>query len=281
MIRVPDVLASHSEDAEALYTALHQATSTHLNMADVSFIRPHGVIALVCAARARYAEHGERTVLCNLQHRVHQYLERVDLFRAMGDFITTESTLHDTFDRTQEKPTLLELTPISSAGDLLTAIAQAERIFSYWLQVRNLRGLLGVVSELCSNIYQHSGDPHGAVMIQTHRAVTKGAARVRVAIGDTRLGVRGSLENRHGTLGETPLDYLMIAMGGRTSRETGRGGLGLRIVEQTVGAGGGYMWLRSENAAVLTGGPGTVQTRDHLAYVPGTQVAVEFHAPLD
>ncbi|MEO1442370.1 MAG: hypothetical protein AAFV33_18360, partial [Chloroflexota bacterium] len=188
MIRIPDVLGSHSQDAEALHTTLADAPGTHMDMADVSFIRPHGVIALVCAARSRYATHGERTVLCNLQHRVHQYLERVDLFRAMGDFITTESTLRDTFDRTQEKPTLLEVTPISSAGDLLTAIAQAERIFSYWLQVRNLRGLLGVVSELCSNIYQHSGDPHGAVMIPTHRAVSTGAARVRVAIGDTGIG---------------------------------------------------------------------------------------------
>ena len=280
MISVPNILGDHSKNAEGLYNALENSHAHALDMSQVSFIRPYGVIALICAARCHYAEHSTPFILHNLQKRVHQYLERVDLFKVMPHIITPETALKDTFDRTQETPNLLELTPISGANDVLTAITQAERIFSYWLQVSNLRGLLGVVSELCSNVYQHSGDTSGTMMIQTHRAVSKGKARVRVAIGDIGMGVRGSLEARHGKLGESPLDYLHIAMGGRTSRESGRGGLGLRIVEQTVGAGGGYMWLRSETAAILTDGAGNIETHNNLAYIPGTQLAVEFHAPL-
>lgn len=280
MILVPNVLGDHSADAEAFYAAVMGAGDGALDMHTVDFIRPYGVIALLCAARAYHRAHGAPLVLHNLRGRVHPYLERVDLFRVAGDVLQADGAPSETWNREQPTPNLLELTPVSGADDVLTVITQAERIFAYWLHVRNLRSLLGVLSELCSNVYQHSGDSRGVVMIQTHKAVTKGQVRVRVAIGDMGVGVRGSLEGRFGAFGAEPLDYLLAAMGGKTSRHTGRGGLGLRIVEQTVGEGGGYMWLRSETAAILTDGAGALETRRGLPYVAGTQLGVDFHAPL-
>ncbi len=280
MIRVPNALGDKGEDAEAFYAAALRSRSGTLDLSDVTFIRPYGIVALVCAARMHTAQTDEPLRLCHLQSRVHQYLERIDLFRVAGDYLRADAPLSETWDRSQPKPKMLELTPISGEQDVFHVIVQAERIFRYWLHKRNLGNLLGVLSELCSNVYQHSRDPYGMVMIQTHEAVQKEQVRVRVAIADMGIGVRGSLEARFGILGTAPLDYLRAAMGGKTARHTGRGGLGLRIVEQTVGAGGGYMWLRSETAALLTDGAGTVRTWKNLPHVPGTQVAVDFHAPL-
>lgn len=280
MIVVPNALGDHGEDAEAFYAAALQSQQGTLDMSQVTFIRPYGLVALVCAARHYHQKTGKRLLLSQLQQRVHQYLERVDLFKVAGAYLQAEHDLNERWDRTQPKPKLLEITPISCQMDVFTVIAQAERIFRYWLHRRNLGNLLGVLSELCSNIYQHSGDPNGIVTIQTHEAVKKGQVRVRVAISDMGVGVRGSLEKRFGVLGDDPVDYLRFALAGNTSRETGRGGLGLRIVEQTVGAGGGHMWLRSETAALLTDGVGAVRTWHNLTNIPGTQVAVDFHAPL-
>ncbi|MEO0564653.1 MAG: ATP-binding protein, partial [Chloroflexota bacterium] len=251
-----------------------------IDMLHVTFIRPYAVIALVTTARQHHTRTGQPLTLTNTPLRVHQYLERVDLFRHLGDIIRTETTLTELFDRDQPNPKLLELTPITGTNDMLRVITAAERIFAFWLHVRNLRRLMSVLSEICANAYQHSGSSTGVVMIQTHEATSKDQVRVRVAIGDVGIGVRGSLSARFGEIEPNTLGYLQQAMNGRTSRHTGRGGLGLRVVQQTVGEGGGYLWLRSEDAAVLSDGVGANTGYEDLAMVPGTQLSVDFHAPL-
>lgn len=278
---VPNVLGDHVLQAEAFYRATQLPHDGVFDMSEVSFVRPYGVIALVSAARTYFSHTRKPLHLIRLQLQVHQYLERVDMFKVAGEYVSVDNPLQDYFDREQSTPNLLELTEVRNAAGVITVIAQAERIFSYWLQVPNLRGLLSVLSELCGNVYQHSGDRHGMVLIQTHKARSRGKVRVRVAIGDLGMGVRGSLRNHFGELGGEPLDYLYEAMRGRTSRHTQRGGLGLRLVERTVGDVGGYMWLRSETAAILTTGEGAADGHAGLAYMSGTQVAVDFHAPLD
>lgn len=205
----------------------------------------------------------------------------MDLFQHLDASLRTEHPLTAFFDRQQPNPKLLELTPVRSTADMLTVITQAERIFSYWLQVRNLRRLMSVLSEICANVYQHSASDTGLVMIQTHEARSRDEVRVRVAVGDLGIGVRASLEGRHGVLAPDTAGYLLEAMNGRTARDTGRGGLGLRVVQQTVGDGGGYLWVRSGDAAVLSEGLAANTPYTNLVRVPGTQVAVDFHAPLN
>jgi hypothetical protein len=279
-IQVPaDALGDHVLAVEAFYNALVETHDGIIDMREVTFIRPYAVIALLNAAHYHHNRTGTPLRLQHMAERVHQYLERVDLFKIGGDLITTDATLTTHFDRTQPNPKLLELTRVSGTEDVFSVITRAERIFSYWLNVRNLRGLMSVLSEVCANAYQHS-DSSGIVMIQTHEAKTRGQVRIRMAIGDTGIGVRASLERRFGSLSDDTLGYLTEAMNGRTSRHSGRGGLGLRVVQQTVGEGGGYMWIRSGDAAILSEGLGQAEGHRGLAHVPGTQVAVDFHAPL-
>ena len=157
---------------------------------------------------------------------------------------------------------------------------RAEAIFSRWLQLPNLTSLLNIISELCSNIYQHSGDPRGFVMIQRYQHYSLNQVEVILAAGDLGMGIRGSLAAKHPELGNAPLDYIQVAMAGSSSRESGRGGLGLRVVEETVGKEGGYVWLRSETAAIRSYGPNRHYPFTDLAAMPGTQVVVKFDAPL-
>lgn len=277
-VLIPNVLGDHAVDVEDFYRLTVDADT--LDMGAVRFIRPYGVTALIAVARAYHAKHDQPLMLVNVPLRVHQYLERVDLFRLMGQYIQTDSTLTEYFDRTQSAPKLLELTRIRHTVDMLTVIAQVERIFAYWLQVSNLHSLIHVLSELCANIYQHSADDEGMVIVQTHEAVSKNAVRVRVAIGDAGVGVRANLRACCGDLGDEPLPYLQQALDGITSRHSGRGGLGLRTVQRVVQETGGYFWLRSETAAVLVNDDGQRQVWHGLPYVAGTQAAVELHAPL-
>lgn len=278
-VAAPNALGDHAATVEDFYRAVAD-TNEPLDMSAIRFVRPYGVIALVNVARAHQAQTGEPLTLTRVPSRVHQYLERVDLFRVMGDLVRVDTPLTERFDRVQVAPKLLELSPVRDTADMLAVITRAEAIFAYWLPRAHLNGLMHILSELCANIYQHSNDPRGVVLVQTHEAVSKGAVRVRVALADAGVGVRANLRACCGEQGEAPLPYLLQALTGVTSRDSGRGGLGLRTVQRVVRESDGYIWLRSETAAVHIDAAGNRHTYDGLPYVRGTQLAVELHAPL-
>lgn len=189
-------------------------------------------------------------------------------------------SLSEEWHRNPETPNLLELTIITGPKDVERVVTRAKRIFNHWLTTPHLDSLLTVLSELCANIYQHSGDSQGCVLMQKYDFRSQGKRTVCLAVGDLGCGIRGSMVSRHGEIGAEPLDYLYEAMQGRTSRPSGRGGLGLRTVEQIASASGGYLWLRSETAAIFSQGANLRQPEQNLPNLAGTQVAVGLDAPL-
>jgi anti-sigma regulatory factor (Ser/Thr protein kinase) len=283
VISVPNALGSSVEDIETFYAhveAVRLVDQYTLDMRKVEFVKPYGIIAIISAARRLSELSGRPIWLNNLDGQVHRYLERMDIFDFGQDWLQPLSSPGEEWARSRQTPNLLELTVVTGPEDVTAVTSRAERIFSRWLRIPDLRNLLNVLSELCANVYQHSGDPNGCVLIQKYEVVSRNEALVCLAVGDLGCGIRGSLITRHGEIGHEPLDYIREAMRGRTARSTGRGGIGLRLVEQIVGSEGGYLWLRSETAAVLSRGPGKMRGHRSLIDIPGTQVAVELHAPL-
>jgi hypothetical protein len=252
-----------------------------LDFSATNFIKPAGIIALMLISQYVAQTSGQPIQITNLETDLLAYLERVNFFKVAKQWVQLEGELPEQqWDRNPQTANLLELTPITNAVDVAMVIERAEAIFFRWLQLPNLGSLLKVISELCSNVYQHSGDPHGFIMIQRYRVVSRNEVDVVVAVGDMGRGIRGSLATKHPEFGDDPLDYIQAAMEGSTSRHTGRGGLGLRTVEETVAKEGGYVWLRSETAAIRSYGPNRRYPFTDLATMPGTQVVVEFRAPL-
>ncbi len=283
VLQIPSVLGRNPQAIESFYSIVQSVPPADQYILDakaVSFVRPYGAIALVTAARLLAGYSGHPVQLENLGDEVYPYLQRMNLFDVDKNWLQPTFSLNDEWSRNPQTPNLLELTTITGPGDVTSIVSTAERIFSRWLAVPNLGSLLSALSELCANVYQHSGDSQGCVLIQKYESHTRGQARVCLAVGDLGCGIRGSLTKRHGEIGQEPLDYLYEALQGRTARHTGRGGLGLRIVEQIASSEGGHLWLRSETAAILSQGPGQAQGQQDLASIPGTQVALEFHAPL-
>lgn len=282
-LTVPDSLGGGVSDIEALHALADRrgpAERFVMDMGRVSFAKPHGVLALLLTARRLSDISGRRVEMSNIGRQVHSYLDRMDFFDAGGDWLAPSQSLEEGWDRNPQTPNLLELTSIEGPQDVMNAISRAERVFSRWLALPDLNGLLQVLSELCANIYQHSGDQAGCVMIQKYEEVARGRTVVSVAVGDLGVGVRASLAARHGEIGEEPLDYLCEAMLGRSSRPNDRGGLGLRVVEQAAQSSGGSLWLRSETAAIVVQAFGQASGHRSLCHVPGTQVAVELYASL-
>jgi hypothetical protein len=280
---VPDVLGGGSLSVESFYSRIQQlppADQYVLDMAGVSFVRPYGVIALGIAARLLSQRTDRLVELQHLKADVHLYLERMNLFETGRNWLQPSNQLEAEWARNPRTRNLLELMTIAGPNDVMSIVSTAERIFSRWLTVPNLGSLLSVLSELCANVYQHSGDPYGCTLIQKYESHTRDEVLVCLAVGDLGCGIRESLTARHGQIGQEPLDYLREALEGRTARRTGRGGLGLRRVQQIAASEGGHLWLRSETAAILSHGLGQAEAHRGLILIPGTQVAVEFHAPL-
>ena len=281
-IQVPNILAD-IEVVERLYAAIARAPLADqytLDMSPVGFVKPYGVIALVTAARHLSGLSGHPVRLKNLAGDIHAYLDRIDLFDVGSDWLQPSDTLAEEWSRNPQTVNLLELTLVTGPADVATIAMRAHHIFAHWLVIKNLNSLLSVLSELCANVYQHSGDLQGCVLIQKYEATIRGQVIVQLAVGDVGCGIRGSLAARYDDIGDKPLDYLKAAMRGRSARSTGRGGLGLRLVEHIAASREGYLWLRSETAAIMTRGPIEVQNHDGLLHMPGTQVAVELRAPL-
>lgn len=283
-IRVPDVLGGGVRDAEHLHRLIRQvpyAPEYRFDVGGVGFVRPYGVLVLLAAARRLAMTCGEPVRMAGMSEQLRLYLDRMDLFEICGEWMVPEGDLgRGGWERNPQTPNLLELTEVGGPADVAAAMERARRIFSRWLTVPDLNNLLRVLSELCSNIYQHSGDPHGCVLIQKYEERMLDRVSVCLAAGDLGCGVAESLRTRHGDIGSEPLDYLKAALAGRSSRAT-RGGLGLRLTEEIAGSAGGYLWLRSDTAALLTRRPGEVSAYTDLAPVGGTQVAVEIHGPLN
>ncbi len=281
-ILVPNALTDIAA-VETFYVSVQHppvADQYVLDMSAVEFVKPYGVIALISTARHLAELSGHPVCVKNLAEDVHAYLDRVDLFKIARPWLRSCTDIGEPWSRNPGTTNLLELTPIGCPQDVEAIASQAHRIFSYWLRSQELNSLLGILSEVCANVYQHSGDPHGHALIQRYEVPLSGQVIVQVAVGDRGYGIRQSLSGRYPHIGREPLDYLQAAMQGLSARSTGRGGLGLRRVEQIVAIHKGYLWLRSETAAIMTSGPHTGQTHARLSSVQGTQVVVELRASL-
>lgn len=282
IVVIPDILKNILH-VEQFYTSVGQITTSDqyvFDMSAVAFIKPYGVIALINLARHFFEISKSPVRIVGLSHDIHAYFNRLNLFEVCSSWLQSPAVMDEQWLRNPQTSNLLEVTPITGEDDVTAIVARAARIFSRWLVGSDLNSLLSVLSEICANVYQHSQDPHGFVLIQKYEAQTKKQVIIQVAVGDRGCGVRKSLASRHNNIGESVLDFLKAAMQGLSARDTGRGGLGLRRVEQIVKANQGYLWLRSETAAIKTSGPKEIQFYENFSFVPGVQIAVELCAPL-
>jgi anti-sigma regulatory factor (Ser/Thr protein kinase) len=280
-LTVPDTLKHGTGGVEIFYklvAELPPATRYIFDMAGVTFVEPCGVIALLAAIRSCAERSGRRVLIKSLNEHIYPYLHRMDLFSVAGAWLQPMEHLNEEWSRNAHTINLLELTPVTCYGDVITVTDKARAIFEPWLQPDELSSLSRVISELCQNIYQHSGDPHGCVLIQKYQP-EQGRVSICLSVGDCGCGIRSNLIARYRGLGDDPLDFVRAAMdGNHTSRPTGRGGLGLRTVRNIAGDHSGYVTVRSETAGVTDWGRKGVQSFGGLAYMSGTQVSVKMYA---
>lgn len=282
-LRVPNVLKHGPGGVETFFAQVGQLPRGGryvFDMTDVTFVEPCGVIALLSSARHLSSLSGKQVLLKNLREDTHQYLDRMDLFQVARRWLRPTLSLNDGWNRNAGTINLLELTPVRGYEDVSAVADRAERVFTAWLTADEVSALLRVISELCQNIYQHSGDPDGCVLIQKYY---QDSSRVFIclAVGDSGCGIRASLRGRYRGLGNEPIDFIRAAMDGNfTSRDHGRGGLGLRTVREIARTHRGYVTVRSETASITDWGRGFLRGVQQLAPIAGTQVSFKMYGTI-
>ncbi len=280
-LTVPDTLRHGTGGVETLFKLVAElplAKRYVFDMAGVTFIEPCGVIALLSAIRHCAAQSDKRVLIKNLSEQIYPYLHRMDLFRVASAWLRPLTPLNAEWARNAYTINLLELTPVTGYDEMAAVIDRARAIFAPCLSSDELSNLLLVISELCQNIYQHSGDTHGCVLIQKYQP-EHNRVSICLSVGDSGCGIRANLIKRYRGLGDDPLDFVRAAMDGNyTSRLHGRGGLGLRTVRNITAAHNGYVTVRSETAGVTDWGQRGVQSFRGLSHMAGTQVSVKMCA---
>lgn len=268
--------------------SLFQATSSITNhdnvvidMSGANFLVPSRAINLVLACRYISSVTGTKILIRNLPQEMQKYMLRMDIpFRAQ-EWLEIENLGNDDWARNPHSSQLLELKKISSPTDVELIIERASIILGNWLNESSLNSLISTLSELCSNVYQHSEDLSGIALIQKYEKTSLNIVNIQVAVGDLGQGIRGSLEMRHGILANTTIEYLKLAMDGKSARNTGRGGLGLRRVEQILNENLGYLFLRSHNASVYSHHKAGRLFNPEMCFFPGTQIALGLNFPIN
>ena len=282
-LSVPDTLRHGTDGVETIFNAVAElplARRYVFDMSNVTFVEPCGVIALLSAIRHCAARSGERVLIKNLSEQIYPYLHRMDLFRVAEAWLRPITPLNEEWSRSAYTINLLELTPVTGYDEMDAVIERARAIFAPWLSPDELSNLLLVISELCQNIYQHSGDTNGCIMIQKYQS-EQNRVSICLSVGDSGCGIRANLVKRYSGLGSDPLDFVRAAMdGNHTSRSHGRGGLGLRTVRNITAAHSGYLTVRSETASVTDWGKRGVHSYSNLTHMAGTQVSVKLCASI-
>jgi hypothetical protein len=286
---------------EQLYSELINAidggrarSRLEIDLSQVSFITPEGIIALISCARLWYLVTGQVANLFNSSVEVHRYLERMDLFEQCGSWLETKQSLPEwnRLSRSAASQNLLEVLPVASeemqnAQDVTAALARAARIVESWFTADMIAvgRLLTILSEITSNV-THSLD-RGFAVIQRYRDKDVGTlgSQVTIAVGDLGIGIEASLRKKgisHSNISSnwqgTGSDYILAAMQlGVTSRST-VGGMGLYQVSTLVHDWQGSLAIRSRRSRVRIAADG-VEPRNDLAEIPGTQVVIRIGGP--
>ncbi len=277
---------------EAAVVACRTLEPLVLDLSWVGFLPPEGIIALVTAARLWHGATGARVRLCNLRSDVHRYCDRMNVFSQCGAWIEEERTLaeEERFDRAPASSNLLEMHPIAgdedwNSQDVAVALARAARIVHAWFDAdaAAVGRLLTMLSEVASNVV-HSRD-QGFAAMQRYRGDTRQfGSRVSMVVGDSGIGIETSLRAKARVRSKparlaSGSDYILHALElGVTSRES-TGGVGLYRVKCIVEEWRGSLIIRSDRSMARVSAEG-IETRDDLANIPGTQVAITVQGSL-
>ena len=261
----------------------HANASDVIDLRQVSFIDPYGMVGILEAGRMFSQKDIKKTLLLPESENVLKYLERMDFFKYASGFFQVECAGHDLPDRymrSSYSDVLLEITPIEKSDDIHFIVGRvkerAHAILANHLHYDDsaINGFIVALSEVCQNIIEHSGNT-GFVGIQKYRFQKLEKNVVKIAVMDLGIGFRRSLGERLNI--ESDLDAVDKALFHAVSRHADEGrGHGLAAVRRFTDKWNGKLSIRSGSAklAVIPEWSWGKSRETGLTDFPGAQINI-------
>jgi anti-sigma regulatory factor (Ser/Thr protein kinase) len=228
-------------------------SGTHIDLAQVDFVSPGGIVAVACAARSAMDRGESVTVTPPVRASVARYASRMGLGATLADCgVHADLPAVHHHDRTD---TLLECqyADDGSIADLSSLVGQ--RLYDAGVDHETIEPLDICLWEVADNVCTHARAGGGFICAQTYMRGTD-AERVEVSIGDTGVGIPVTLRDRHSpTSDQHALELATTKSVSRLPSE--RRGLGLHYLARDIPKAGGQVTIRSGSAlrTIFPGGP--------------------------
>ena len=213
--------------------------SEQIDLRDVSFIDPYGMLGLLEIGELCMLEDVKKTVMLPQSGEVCAYLERMDFFTHARRYFSLDQSPCQTINQKSHSPesdVLLEITPIERSNDIHAIVGtvrdRAQAILATHLHYddRAINSFIVALSEVCQNIIEHS-ENKGFVGIQKYRFQSMNKNVVKIAVMDVGIGFRKSLSGRFNLRGDLDAIDKALLHGASRYEDEGRGH-GLAAVRQ-------------------------------------------------
>ena len=254
--------------------------SEQIDLSDVSFIDPYGMVGLLEIGELCMLEDVKKTVILPRSSDVLRYLDRMDFFLFARRVFTLDPPQPQTGMRENGSDVLLEITAIERANDIHFIVGRvrerAQAILATHLHYdeRAVNGFIVALSEVCQNIIEHS-ENKGFVGIQKYHYPSLGKNIVKIAVMDVGIGFRRSLSSRLKLRGDLDAIDRALLHGASRYEDEGRGH-GLAAVRRFVEQWQGKLSIRSGTARrslIPKWARGREQERG-LVNFPGAQINI-------
>jgi anti-sigma regulatory factor (Ser/Thr protein kinase) len=236
-----------------LIDPVKKEVSNRVDLRDVSFIDPYGMVGILKAGEFLKPE--KRTLLLPESEDVLRYLERMDFFKYASRYFILEPSrpeISGKYLRSAGTDVLLEITSIEKSDDVHFIVGKVKKRAHAILErhlhydERTINGFIVALSEVCQNILEHSENT-GLVGIQKYHFQKLDKNVVKIAVMDLGIGFKKSLETRFQI--KDDIDALEKALLHGVSRYADEGrGHGLSAVRRFVSQWRGKLSIRSGTA---------------------------------
>lgn len=256
--------------------------SEQIDLRDVSFMDPYGMLGLLEIGELCMLEDIRKTIILPRSDEVCRYLDRMGFFVFAERYYSLEYTTNAVGQKQRSSDTdvLLEITPIEKSNDIHFIVGRvrdrAQAILATHLRYdeRAINGFIVALSEVCQNIIEHS-ENKGFVGIQKYRYQSLGKNIVKISVMDVGIGFRKSLANRFKLRSDFEAIDKALLHGASRYEDEGRGH-GLAGVRKFVTQWQGKLSIRSGSARlsiIPKWARGKDQERNLIPF-PGSQINI-------
>lgn len=264
----------------SLQEALLACDEPEIDLSNVSFVDPYAMVGLLLISRLIMKQKGSMLKVSGISPAVYAYLDRMNFFKFnLFKLVASESKVKP-LKRSGASKNLIEITEIpNKENESIRAISNVVALFRertahvFKSKTDNMLvdSLITVISEICQNIFEHSGDS-GFFAAQSYSR--QGKSVVHLAVCDGGIGIEGSFaEHGKESMGRGSALLLKTLTTPISSKRPF--GYGLCRVNSLVEQLRGNLYLRSNasSVAVMNKGGRYSFTRDAIPFLRGTQIS--------